>query len=162
MAVEEKFIKKRNITISGGGNYSSKAFLLADVFRKTKNLLPNLWIVNDKTEQENVAHACENWFSGSVWKLEMFENEHLDRETAAKNRIAVLEAAKIFIEEEPKIVVATYVSLMQPAPTEKDMRERAVSIKTGQETRVVDVFEELISIGYEVAEDQYLEKGQYY
>ena len=64
ISVLNAFQKFPFVSISGAGNFSSKAFILADILRQedasgagvdTAN--PVVWIVNDKTEHENVARG---------------------------------------------------------------------------------------------------------
>ena len=159
--VEDKFLKSGSITVSGGGNNSSKPFLLADIFRTQKGLIPQAWVVNDKVEQEHVARACEDWFGVPVFHFHMQENEHLDKNIAHKNRIKTLEVLKILIEREKKIIVAPYITFMQLMPAPEDVRQKTKKLITGEKISIVEVFEFLIAMGYAVAEDAYLEKGQY-
>ena len=159
-AVEEKFLEKGSITISGGGNYSSKVFVLADAFRKT-NMVPALWIVNDKDEQGYVAQACEEWFGVTVLSFSMEENAHINKDVSVRNQIHLLETLKTLTEKENKIIVAPYLSLMQPTPLYDDVKKNTIKIKTHEQRGIVDVFEQLISCGYTVSPDAYLEKGTY-
>ncbi len=53
--------KKKNITLSGAGNYSAKVFTFADAIRKEKNVKTVLWVVNDMVEQEHVVRSLRLW-----------------------------------------------------------------------------------------------------
>ena len=82
VSVLDAILKFPTVSISGGGNFSSKAFILADIFKHHKSTGPILWVANDKTEQENIVRACEEWFpkEAEVFKIDPPGND----ERAAK------------------------------------------------------------------------------
>lgn len=174
VSVFEAFNKFPYISISGAGNFASKAFILADILRKNghkqemKDVRPILWIVNDKAEQENVARACEEWFSPTIKtiKLDVFEPKAPEATAEAQNEIResklhVLYALKSFLNIERKIIIAPYRALMQNAPDAEELRRRILKIKVGEKISNVGIFEQLIAEGYEVSPDEYLERGAY-
>ncbi|MEK7523843.1 MAG: transcription-repair coupling factor [Patescibacteria group bacterium] len=146
--------------ISGAGNFSSKAFILADIlrFETAPPACPVIWIVNDKAEQENVARACEEWFAPAIPVLRFDPPDDMDE---ASQKLHTLYNIKTILGGERKIIVAPYASLMKPTPPRKDMEDRIVHIKKGEKISTVEFFEKLIALGYEVSSDEYLERGTY-
>lgn len=157
ISVLEVFRKFPRISISGAGNFSSKAFILADMLRFWEEPGPIVWIVDDKTGQENVVRACEQWFRQPAGIVKMEEPKEAERET----KIHILHCLKFLLEEERKILVAPYALLMQNMPGRSDLRKKTVRIHTGEEISNVGFFEKLIAAGYEVSKDAYLERGAY-
>lgn len=157
-SVLDAFKASRKISISGGGNFSSKAFILADVFRFVEDVpSPIVWIVNDKTDQENVAQACEEWFSPTPKILKIDPVEGDERAT----HIHLLYVLKSLINGDNKIIVSPYSTVMRKLPNKKQLIDNIVHIKAGENLAQVELFEKLIAAGYEVSDDDYLERGMY-
>ena len=130
--------------------------MLADLFRFEK-VKPILWLVNDKVEQENVARSCEEWFKGyaEVFKLDpKEENEH----EAKLHFLHVLTALR---EQSNKIIIAPYTLTMREVPAPDQLEKRIAKLKVGETIPPVELFEKLIAEGYEVSDDEYLERGTY-
>lgn len=157
------------VTISGAGNFSSKAFILADVFRADPKVCgkPTVWIVNDKAEQENVARACEEWLSPAipVFKFDIVDDQTASQEEAAESareaRLQTLHCLKFLVEENAQIVVAPYSALMKEMPDVENLKRRIIKIQLNEAVSNVEIFEKLITAGYEVSKDEYLERGTY-
>lgn len=141
---------------SGFGNSSSKSFVVADIL-KQRNYSSVLWIVNDKNEQEAVERAISFWSNLPVFCLNKVEDV---RDKERLNRLNLIESLA-FIYKKPAIIVSSYESLLQPVPHKGELLEKVLELKEGDKFDAVDLFEKLISIGYEVSEDTYLEKGTY-
>lgn len=145
-----------HLTVSGGGNFSSKAFLLADLLERSEfqkedsAIFPILWVTNDVVEQENVSKAIEDWTKIPIFRLE-----------AEVNQTHLLRALRCFLEKEKVIVVAPFGHLMQNTPNPKELEKNIVTLEVGEKVTRIEVFEKLIAMGYAVSEDQYIEKGQY-
>lgn len=158
--VFNSYIKHPSLSISGGGNFSSKAFILADIlrFKEVEQPAPLVWVVNDKTEQENVARACEEWLSGGpkIHKPEI-TNELTDRE----KKILLLQTLTPLVMGEEKIIVAPYTFFMNLFPERKQLTARTTTVCKGEKMSIVELFEKLITAGYEVSGDDYLEHGTY-
>lgn len=155
-AVFNSLKKFPTVTVSGGGNFSSKAFILADVLRFAP-AQPLLWLVNDRAEEENVARACEEWMVGPVRVIKVATIE--DDEGARK--IELLRALTPFIEGQERVVVAPYTVFLNEVPDPHLMRQRMLRIAVGDETGTIALFEKLIAEGYDVSDDEYLQPGTY-
>ncbi len=156
LSIFDAYNKFPAVSVSGAGNFASKAFILADIFR-FKEHWPIVWVVNDKAELEDAARACEEWFEGgvSVVKLEQPEEDEYE------SKLNFLYALKILLDGDKKILIGQYTDFMKPMPAKKELKDRTVHIKNGQEISSVGLFEKLIANGYEVSRDEYLERGTY-
>lgn len=158
--------KSPAVSISGGGNFSSKVFLLADILRFSKNngSKPILWIVNDKTELENVARACEEWFpygeKRKVVKINLPETP-LTNDLPREKKNLMLFYISLFLDEKPHTLVGPYINLMEKTPDLEELKQQTIHVKIGEKISNVEFFERLISKGYEVSHNEYLERGTY-
>lgn len=157
--------KKKNVSISGAGNSSAKAFTFADVFRKEKGINSVIWVVNNNTEQENVIRALRLWSDVNVYNFSLLspgagEAGNIN-EVEEENNIRTVEFVGRLREKKQKIIVSTYVDLLTNFPDLKEVEERKIEITNGGEVNVTKLFEELIDRGYEVSEDKNLKKGTY-
>ncbi|PJC37254.1 transcription-repair coupling factor [Candidatus Peregrinibacteria bacterium CG_4_9_14_0_2_um_filter_53_11] len=154
--ISENYQRFPAITISGAGNFASKAFILADLMREQKQK-PILWIVNDQAEQENVARSCEEWF-GPSWEVKRVRFDHADER---QKKIDILYTLKHFMKGERTILVVPYTTLIAEMPDHAQLQARKLLIEKGQSVTAVELFERLIAEGYEVSDDEYLERGSY-
>lgn len=144
-------------SISGAGNFSSKACILADILRFEKIPQPILWITNDKTEQENVARACEEWMAPSI----PVQKVNFDDGDERQRKLKILHALTPFLESEEKIIIAPYATLMTKMPDPEELKKHTLRVRVGEKISNVELFEKLIAAGYEVSPDEYLERGTY-
>jgi len=153
----------KSSSLSGAGNYSSKVFVFSDVIRKLSQFKTVLWIVTDHTELENVVRSLKLWGDIDAYG---FDYETSDagnvRETEKRNRLKMIEMVARLHSKERKVVVAPYTSLMQNFPDYREMVDGKFKMKTGEDINPMQFFEELIEKGYEVCDDQFLEKGTYH
>lgn len=144
------FGEYRYVTLSGGGNFSSKAFVVSDILDQFSDLHHLVWVVNDFGEQEIVARSLKDW-SG-------FEVEILDEEG---EHVSVMRCLAALMEKRHVAVVVTYEQLLRLYPARQQVHDKRLVFKVGDEISATDVFEHLIEQGYSVSEDAYLERGRY-
>src|SRR3989339_1704313 len=79
----EQFNSDGVTTISGGGNFSSKAFFLSQIINSKKDAHKILWIVSNYQERDQAILAMRMWsgFHGEPLVLERNEtrNEDIER-----------------------------------------------------------------------------------
>lgn len=150
------FQKNSDIGISGAGNFASKVFILADILRFKKKH-PVVWVVNDKTEQENTMRVCEDW----PLEYNKTVKFSLPGGDERQKKIHLLYCLKMLLEEESEIIIATYQDLMVLVPERAELEKRIFQLRVGQEISTVEIFEKLIAEGYEVSPDDYLAPGSY-
>lgn len=154
---------KKNITLSGSGNFSAKAFTFADVYRDQKQLHNILWIVNDVVEQDHIAHALEFWTDLPVHQYAVIHGESTNvRDTEYRNRISDIEYIWRLGKKEPKVLVMTYPDALKKFPSLKELEARTFTLKKHQKVNVTELFEHLIDIGYQITDSGSLRKGMYY
>jgi len=154
---------QKSATISGAGNYSSKAFIFSDVIRQLPKSKTVLWIVSDHTELEHVLSALRFWSDMHVYgfEFESGDSGNIHR-TERENKIKTVEFLARLQNAEPKVVVTPYVNLLNNFPDYQEVLQRRILLKAGAELDSMAFFEQLIERGYEISEDQYLSKGTYH
>ncbi|MBI4994496.1 transcription-repair coupling factor [Candidatus Peregrinibacteria bacterium] len=155
-SVLEAFQKFQQTSISGAGNFASKAFILADILRNSGQK-PILWIVNDTEERETVAQCCAAWFPKrtEILKLEISKDNKNER------KMQLLYCLKSFLEKDNKIIIAPYTELMTHVPDVEIFKKETIKIHVGEKASTVELFEKLIAKNYEVSPDDYLARGTY-
>ncbi|HAU39584.1 MAG: transcription-repair coupling factor, transcription-repair coupling factor (superfamily II helicase) [Candidatus Peregrinibacteria bacterium GW2011_GWF2_43_17] len=149
-------------TISGGGNYSSKAFFVSRLILAKKDVKNTLWIVSNHQEKEQICAAMTAWGSFNVRFLDIEKNEYLDDDTERKNKIktsyflseACLKSGGVFVME--------YKDALALYPKPESIAGKIFSLRKSDSADAVTIFNKLIDIGYEVSSDKRIEKGQYY
>jgi len=163
LPVIEQFDQHGYSSISGGGNYSSKSFLVADLMRETKELHNVLWICSDRQHKEHTVRSVTLWGDTQVHDFEFEENPIRDRAITRRNNVRVMEMISLVMDKSrDSFFVIDYHDLFRPYPSSVEISEGTIKVKKGDEIDAVDFFEGLIEAGYEVALDPYVEKGQYY
>ncbi len=164
----ELFNVSRNVTFSGGGNASSKAMILADILRvrKTGEDGRILWIVSEKGDQGVVKKACEVWSDVPTFFYKKRDGEELKSFPTASEfeRVKTIELLE-FVSRihlfKAGIFVADFYSLQQKMPDMRDVQYKSVNIEQGGEISPVALVEKLVDAGYELAEEDVLQKGEY-
>ncbi|HLG25796.1 MAG TPA: transcription-repair coupling factor [Candidatus Gracilibacteria bacterium] len=155
--------RKRNITLSGSGNYTAKVFTFADVIRKERDIKTVLWVVNDQIEQDHIMRSLKLWTDMEVYDFNIVPTDagHV-RQTELFNRMNTLEFACRLSDHTRKIIVAPYTVLMGKFPDAREIQERTLVLKKAEKIDVTELFEKLIDRGYQVSDDASLVKGTYY
>ncbi len=159
----EQFDQQGYTSISGGGNYSSKAFLIADLLREIKSLKKVLWICSDQVHKDNIARALSLWGEAPVYDFTLEENQVRDRKLERKNRVKLMEMVSMVMQKDvSRFFTVTYQDLYRLYPSSKDIQTNVLKVAQRDEIDSVSFFERLIQLGYEVSDDAYTEKGQYF
>ncbi len=155
--------KKKNISVSGAGNFSAKGFMFSDVMREKTDIKTVLWVVNDVVEQDHVIRSLRFWGDVDVVPYN-FEEATPDKikETEDFNRLNAIELVKAMKTTDRKIIVAPYSDLMGIFPDYDEINKNTFILEKGDKVNVTKLFENLIEIGYEVSEDTGVKKGTYY
>ncbi|MFA6436333.1 MAG: CarD family transcriptional regulator, partial [Candidatus Gracilibacteria bacterium] len=149
--VLDLFGEHRYVTLSGGGNFSSKSFVVSDVLDQYPDLNKLVWVVNDFGEQEAVARALHDW---SALEVEILEDEG-----TYPSLVRVISSLQ---DPHRKVaVILTSARLLKLFPDHHQIEQTIQRLKVGDEISPVNLFESLIESGYEVSEDSYLEPGFY-
>jgi transcription-repair coupling factor len=161
------FKGKRNVTFSGAGNSSSKALILSDIFRCCdKEVDDVLWIVSDEQHSNTMKKSLEVWGSRPVFIYKKMKEEEAlsfptNNDFKKRQNQNLLEFIYRIGREKPAIFITDFVSLLQSIPSKKELLSVAIKVKKGDSLDVVSFIESLVSLGYEVSEEEALNKGQY-
>ncbi|MFA4815346.1 MAG: transcription-repair coupling factor [Candidatus Gracilibacteria bacterium] len=163
LKVIEQFDQQGYSSLSGSGNYSSKAFLIADLLREIKSIKKVLWICSDQPHKENVARALSLWAEAPVYDLDLEENAMRDRSLERKNKIKTMELVSLVLQKGvSRFLTVTYKDLFQLYPSVSEVEKGILKITQRDEIDNVSFFESLIRLGYEVSMDAFVEKGEYF
>jgi len=159
----EQFDNDGVSTISGGGNFSSKAFLISQILNKKKRGVKKvLWVVSNHQEREQVHKFVSLWSDYGAECLELEPNEVINEDVARENRIRTMSFLSKAAEGKRGVFVAEYKDLFRLYPSWDDVSENAIELVAGGEIDTVAFFGQLIDMGYEISDDKRVEKGQYY
>ena len=148
--VLELFANHRYVTLSGAGNFSSKTFVVSDILDQFPDLNKVLWVVNDYGQQESIVQAFQDWTP--------FKVETLEKNSAYSKVIRALSSLR---DNERVALVITYEQLLNLYPSKKELERLILSLCAKDEINAVELFENLIQLGYCVSEDPYLQPGSY-
>ncbi len=77
------------------------------------------------------------------------------------NAIHVMDRISKLLEGKGYTLVMKYEDLFKKVPNKKIVKELTTSVKIGDEIDSVEFFQRLIAAGYEISDDEHLEKGTY-
>lgn len=159
----EQFGNQGYSSVSGAGNFSSKAFLVSDLLRERSDIKKVLWISGEEPQKENVARSFAMWGDIRVFDFIQEENLVKNKTIEKRNQIALMEMIAILLDtKRSTLFTIVYQDLFRKFPRAEDVRRGIRRLKKGDEIDAVDFFEGLIELGYEVSRDPFIEKGQYY
>ena len=165
--VTNLFKEKRNISLSGAGNASSKAMVVSDILRADVAVSNVLWVISDESEQNVVKKSMETWCDVPVFLYKKRSDEEMVtfptvREFNETKRKESVEFVSRLFSNKRAVFIVDFNSLLQNFPDIKEIISRKVLIKTGGYIDSVKFIEDIVSNGYEMSEDKVLQKGQYY
>ena len=163
LQVIEQFQDQGYSSISGAGNISSKAFLIADLMREVKDLNKILWLTSDSQHKENALRDLSLWGDVPAFGFEREENPLRQSTLERENKVRMMQFLALVLDEKRTgFFVTPYRELFALYPKPEVVKRGIMKFKKKDEIDAVEVFEELISIGYEVAMDAYVERGEYH
>lgn len=163
LQVIEQFQDQGYSSISGAGNTSSKAFLIADLMREVKDLHQVLWVTSDSQSKENTVRDLRLFGDVPVFGFELEDNPMRDEGTAWRNKVKRMEFFSTVLDKNrPSFFVIPYRELFKVYPSPDVIERGVVRLKKKDAIDAVDLFERLIAMGYEVSMDAIIEKGQYH
>ena len=163
LQVIEQFQDQGYSSVSGAGNTSSKAFLVADLMREVKDLKQVLWLTSENQHQENTARDLGMWGDVPVQRFALEENAMRDRGVIRKNQIRMMEfLANAMDTKRSLFFVMVYKELFRLYPDKEVVERGVIKVCKKQHLDPVELFQQLIMVGYEVGMDAYVEKGQYF
>lgn len=163
------FSKFKNVSYSGAANSSAKAMLISDFLRKKENGVGNtLWVVNSTSDDQNmVKKAVEMWSDKPVFVYRKREDDEAvkfpsygDFEHAKK--VEMIEFVARVISNKGAIFVVDFYSLLQNFPEIESVKRGKVLVKSKEKLDLVGFIEAITGVGYEVTDEDSLNKGQYY
>ncbi|MEK7673172.1 MAG: transcription-repair coupling factor [Patescibacteria group bacterium] len=165
--VTSVFRTNKNITISGSGNSSSKAMIMASFLKDEKYFEGNiLWVVGEESEQNILKKALETWSNVDVYIYKRRPDEEQlsfssGREFEKIRNLELVEFASRLYSNRKTVFIMDFDSLLQNTPDIRSILQSKISIKAEEKVEQVYLIERLVNIGYEVSEEDLLKKGEY-
>lgn len=159
----EQFNQNGYSSVSGGGNFSSKAFLISDLLRENDDIQNVFWISSDHSHKEHIARAGQLWADLQVYDFEYDENLMRDKKIDRKNKVRLMEMLALLADSKRKcLVTVVHNDLSVLCPEQVEIDKLVMVVKTGDVMDPVPFFEGLIAAGYEVSGDAFVAKGDYF
>lgn len=131
--------------------------------REVKDLRQVLWLTSEHQHQENTARDLSMWSDSPVYRFELEENPVRDSEITRQNQIKTMEfLSSVMDPHRSMFFVVNYKELFKRFPAADVVERGVLSVHKKQALDPVEFFEQLIAVGYEVAMDPFVEKGEYY
>lgn len=159
--VLEQFGHDGTTTISGGGNFSAKSFLVSQALKEEKGLKNVLWVVSNHQEKEQCVRAMSLWSGFGVEGLDLEPDETRDEDVDRDNKLKMMSFLANTKNGKKKAFVVTYNDVMGVYPDWDYIDENKIELRVGDKVDDTSLFDKLIDIGYEIAEDKRLKKGEY-
>ncbi len=154
--VLDLFHKHKKISLSGAGTASSKALIIFELLNKFKEYKKILWIVNDLSQQENLTKTLSAWSD-----LELYPYD-LDDLSERACLIKTLQTISKISDKKKKIIVTSYQTLLENVPSKHEITKQKTELEVGLKISNIQLIEEFVAKGYEVAPGDFLEQGMYY
>jgi len=154
--VLDLFYKQKNISLSGAGNTTTKAFIVFELLKKFTEYKKVLWVVNGTSEQENLIKDLSIWSDTKTYPYLFKEGDEKHNLTEALSTIGHL------TDSHKKIVVAPYQTVLQNVPSKDELEKQSITVSVGEKISNIELIESFVSAGYNVAPGDFLERGMYY
>jgi transcription-repair coupling factor len=146
--------KHRHLTVSGAGNETAKAMLVAHL--RSFGASPSLLVAQDDTQVEALAHWLR-FFEETVAVLPA----EPDGEGGVLLTPGLLQGFLQFMEGDRSVFLASRGTYDAELPLYEELVERRLELAPGAEIDFTRFVEELLERGYEHGSDQYLAPGEY-
>lgn len=154
--------RKKAFSVSGSANHSSKVFTVVDAMRDQKKINGGVWIVNNLSEAELVMRDLGVWNGmkpmGFDSKIEVMAASKIERQ----RKIKLMQLLAIIRSDEKRFLVIPYFDLLKRIPDLDWLENALVTLEKGMEVNLMNLYESLIAMGYELSEDAHLARGSYF
>ncbi len=153
---------KKTFSVSGFSNHSSKVFTVVDSLRSEKKNNGGIWIVNSKNDVEPILKEFELWNGLDVYSFDSkIESQSVSKLNRIK-RIKLMELLSLIKTDDKRFLVIPYFELLKRIPDISWLEQAKLILKKNTELNLMNFYESLIAMGYELSEDAFLEKGSYF
>ncbi|MCC7432398.1 hypothetical protein IT412_02620, partial [Candidatus Peregrinibacteria bacterium] len=154
--------QKKTFSVSGMSNHTSKVFTVIDALRETDGLKGAIWIVNSPADIDLIGKDIKIW---SEYEVRYFDPK-VDTNLASKidrlRRIKLIELLALIRSDMERFLVIPYFDLLKRIPDLGWLEKAKVVLQKGKSVDLMNLYESLIAMGYEISDDAFLAKGSYY
>jgi transcription-repair coupling factor (superfamily II helicase) len=148
--LSELLAARGSLTISGASNETAKAMLVAHLH--SFKPYPTVLVTDDESKVHELRHWLE--FFGVPNRVMPMVEEGVPSPEALQQFLR-------FMQGDAGVYIASRELWDTPFPLHADLRDRAMTLKVGETIEFIPFIEELLSLGYEHAEDSIVLPGQY-
>jgi len=142
-------------------NSYQKVFLVLQLIKTRPFLNKIVWVCNSFAEQELITKAFKLWSDIPVHPMSMIDKPYMSGDETRENNIEVSSSLTHLNSKEKFVLVCKSSELIRTYPSSEEMESKVLNISIEDKIDSVELFEGLIKIGYQIAEDNRLNKGQY-
>jgi transcription-repair coupling factor (superfamily II helicase) len=139
---------RKNFSVSGGTNFSSKVFTVADILREAEKVKGAVWIVNNQQEQELIVQTLKIWTDLEVGS---FDSKIVGNVPASKldrmKKLKLMELMALVRSPKKRILVIPYYDLLNQVPEVEWLNKAILKMKKGAEINMMEFYENLIAMG---------------
>jgi transcription-repair coupling factor len=165
-AAKELFRNNKSVVFSGAGNTSSKAMLVSYLLSLPSAKTGALWITSDSSEYNLLQKSLEIWGDKNVYSFKKRNNDEMSnfgtysyfQRIITLEKLAFVYGLKL---DKQAVFLINVDSLKEYLPTFSKLEKRKIKIRKGEDYELVKFINQLVEQGYEVADDENLEMGQY-
>ena len=161
------FLNNSSVTFSGGGNSSSKAMVVSEFLRhKDYENKPFIWIVSSESEKNTVINSLNIWGKTPVYTYKHIPSDQISKYgTMSALRKARNLDSNVFVNRlhsgNPGVFVLEVNDVFGEFPNFQRLQKNQVQFYRDQDFNTVTWVQKFVSMGYELAPDSTLERGQY-
>lgn len=154
--------RKKAFSVSGSANHSSKVFTVVDSLKDQKKTLGGVWIVNNLSEADAVIKNLKLWGGYEVQNFDSRLGQSLPSKVDRLRRMKTMELLAMLRSEARRFLILPYFELLKRSPDLEWVEKTQLLLERGKTIDLMSFYESLIAMGYEISEDNYLQKGSYY
>ncbi len=146
-------VKEDALVLSGVGSISAKSYVISDYV--SRNSFRNIfWIVNDNKDIYELKNNLPFWADDPIVGLDSLLEGNQDDYRITETIIGLH-------DEKPKVYLLNHKDAHLTLPTYQNLVEQGVVVTSGQDVHIVELFNQLIQMGYQPSADTMLNKGEY-
>lgn len=154
------FRNNKNISFSGAGNSSSKAFVFSKFPLKNEKVI---WLSTTKQDQEAVFRSLEFWKGDLVEKFDQIQQKEsqFNKDVIRRNKLNIMKIVAKLLSDEQFVITMKYEDIFTHFPKKKNVEENIVKVAKGERIDAINLLQTLALNGYIVSEDEELQEGTY-
>lgn len=154
--------RRKSFSVSGSANHSSKVFTVVDALRDQKKLRGCVWIVNNPGDADVVIRDLKVWQQAPAIGFDNRLSSSGFSKIERQKKIKLMQLLSLIRTSGERCLVLPYFELLKRMPDLEWLEASMVRLRRGDEINLMDFYEKLIAMGYELSEEPVLIPGTYF